>query len=405
MVPVEDDDGVNARRRSAATTALVAAGAVVLAVTLITGLTGTSGPEPVASVDALVDDGADDGPTDDGLADDGLAEDGLADDGDADGGDAAADGDAGSALMSADDGVAGEDTPVSRGGTNPFAGRRLFTWPHSALDDVAAWGLDDPEDVAVVERVLEVPVARWFGSWAPDPFEAVDRYVTAADEAGELPVILAFNVPLMDCSSYDGGGAPSDDAYRSWVERMAAGIGERDAVVVLEPSGLGRLGCLDPEQQSTIVGLLSEAVDVLGAQPGTSVYIDAGHPEWLPLEVLVPRLVLAGVDRARGVSINIANHVATDEAIAYAEAIHSATGAQAIIDTSRNGAGHDGEACNAPGRAIGALPTDETGSEVVDAFFWGKLPGESDGDCGDGGEPAGTFLPERALELARRAGW
>jgi len=54
-----------------------------------------------------------------------------------------------------------------------------------------------------------------------------------------------------------------------------------------------------------------------------------------------------------------------------------------IIDTGRNGvvdARQDcANWCNPRGMGVGALPSAETGEEFVDAFFWLKTPGESDG--------------------------
>ncbi|HEU4535784.1 MAG TPA: glycoside hydrolase family 6 protein, partial [Polyangiaceae bacterium] len=74
------------------------------------------------------------------------------------------------------------------------------------------------------------------------------------------------------------------------------------------------------------------------------------------------------------------------------------------IDTSRNGKGSNGEWCNPSGRALGASPTASTGDPLVDAFFWLKAPGESDGAC-NGGPSAGTFWPDYALGLAQRAAY
>ena len=73
-----------------------------------------------------------------------------------------------------------------------------------------------------------------------------------------------------------------------------------------------------------------------------------------------------------------------------------------VIDTSRNGNGSNGEWCNPRGRAIGSRPTTATGNNLVDAYLWIKVPGESDGYC-NGGPSAGTFWPEYALELVRNA--
>jgi len=56
-----------------------------------------------------------------------------------------------------------------------------------------------------------------------------------------------------------------------------------------------------------------------------------------------------------------------------------------IIDTGRNGAAHDPRSscqswCNTRGAGAGHVPTMNTGvSDVVDAFWWLKTPGESDG--------------------------
>ncbi|MFH9671917.1 glycoside hydrolase family 6 protein [Streptomyces sp. NPDC017405] len=97
-----------------------------------------------------------------------------------------------------------------------------------------------------------------------------------------------------------------------------------------------------------------------------------------------------------------------------------------VIDTSRNGRGAwtpepgkysgDPEAwCNAPGRGLGPRPTSATGTQLVDAYLWVKVPGESDGGCtrGTGGTvdpeygvvdpPAGAWWPDQAHALARNA--
>jgi endoglucanase len=99
-----------------------------------------------------------------------------------------------------------------------------------------------------------------------------------------------------------------------------------------------------------------------------------------------------------------------------------------VIDTSRNGAGPwlppsdmfpvpsvAEDWCNPPDRGLGIRPTRDTGIDLVDAFLWIKIPGESDGLChrGSGGpedpvrdmvDPAaGQWFPEMALELVHNA--
>ncbi len=92
-----------------------------------------------------------------------------------------------------------------------------------------------------------------------------------------------------------------------------------------------------------------------------------------------------------------------------------------MIDTSRNGVGPwdapDGvysdaeDWCNPPARGLGERPTTTTGTPLVDAYLWIKVPGESDGQCyrGTGGptdpergtqDPAaGLWFAEQAREL------
>lgn len=117
------------------------------------------------------------------------------------------------------------------------------------------------------------------------------------------------------------------------------------------------------------------------------------------------RLRRAGVGRARGFAVNVANFRTTPESIAHGRRISAALGGVPfVIDTSRNGAGPatDGAWCNPPGRALGSVPTVNTGDPRVDAFLWVKRPGESDGTC-EGGPDPGTFWPEYAIGLAQRS--
>ncbi len=99
-----------------------------------------------------------------------------------------------------------------------------------------------------------------------------------------------------------------------------------------------------------------------------------------------------------------------------------------VIDTSRNGQGpwdpsgkgySDAQDwCNPPDRGLGIKPTMDTGNDLVDAYLWVKIPGESDGECTRGLGPAGTtvdpewglidpaagaWFPEMALQLAQNA--
>jgi cytochrome c peroxidase len=136
---------------------------------------------------------------------------------------------------------------------------------------------------------------------------------------------------------------------------------------------------------------------------GMAVYLDAGHGNWHSAAEMASRLTRAGVAEARGFSLNVSNFNVTEREVAYGRDISARIGKRPfIVDTSRNGLGSDGNWCNPKDRALGTPATASTGHADVDALFWIKRPGESDGACN--GEPnAGDWWPEYALGLAQRA--
>jgi cellulase/cellobiase CelA1 len=50
--------------------------------------------------------------------------------------------------------------------------------------------------------------------------------------------MVRYNIPFRDCAQYSAGGATSVAEYGAWIHAVAAGIGTRDGVVLLEPDGL-----------------------------------------------------------------------------------------------------------------------------------------------------------------------
>jgi len=294
--------------------------------------------------------------------------------------------------------------------------------PEANLDAASVEFYVDPDSNAQAQaaewrdtrpEVADHPQADWFGDWTADPRTHIGDRVTQVVEAGALPVMVVYNIPYRDCGLYSAGGANDPEVYRAWIEAAAEGIGDRPAVVVLEPDALASTDCLSPEQTTERYDLLGFAVDTLEAQPEVDVYIDAGNATWHPPEEAARRLGLAGIDRATGFALNVSNYLTTEESAGYGLAISDAIGTDGgtrfVIDTSRNGNGawesDDPEAwCNPPGRALGEPPTVETANPLVDAWLWIKRPGESDGEC-RGAPAAGVWYPEYALKLARNAAW
>jgi len=296
------------------------------------------------------------------------------------------------------------------------SGARLYWSENNATRQARAWRETRPSDAALLDKIAGQPVARWLGEWTPDVRATAERETTAAAAAGTVPVFIAYNIPGRDCGSYSTGGQRSPQAYRDWIGALARGIGDRPAAVVLEPDALGLLTCLSPADQQIRLDLLRDAVRTLGAGARTAVYIDAGSSNWLSVEKAIARLRAAGVDRARGFSLNVSGFQRTPDLVTYGVAISQGLGgaepARFVIDTSRNGNGPlpaaedpAGEPwCNPPGRALGERPTPSTPHPLADALLWLKVPGESDGAC-RGGPTAGAFWPDYALGLASRGPW
>ncbi|MFD7814202.1 glycoside hydrolase family 6 protein [Streptomyces sp. NPDC059785] len=264
-------------------------------------------------------------------------------------------------------------------------------------------------DADLLERIARQPAALWPAG--DDPGSVVGPAVTAAAREKRTALFVAYNIPHRDCGQHSAGGAADADAYREWIGRFADALGERRALVVLEPDAVAHIvdGCTPGEYHGEREQLLNEAIDRLKQQPGTRVYLDAGNPAWIEdSRKLVEPLRRAGVDRADGFSLNVSNFQTDTKTKEYGVALsHDLDGKHFVIDTSRNGngplGGTPGDAwCNPPGRALGTPPTTDTGEPALDAFLWIKRPGESDGPC-RGGPAAGRWWPDYALGLARNA--
>lgn len=292
---------------------------------------------------------------------------------------------------------------------NPFANAKLFIDPESnAKKEADLWRNIRPQDAASFDKIASQPQADWFGDWNQYIQQDVNNRVLQIAQAGALPVLVAYNIPKRDCNSYSAGGAISPDAYKNWITAFANGIGNQKAVVILEPDALAMLDCLPSNADREIrIQLISYAIDVLKSKPNITVYVDAGHSNWIRANVMAQRLQKAGIHKADGFATNVSNFMSVQNEIKYGKELSSRIGGKRfIIDTSRNGNGPLSTSkegwCNPKGRALGPQPTSKTGNSLVDAFFWIKRPGESDGTC-NGGKPSGQWWPEYALLLAQRA--
>ncbi len=294
----------------------------------------------------------------------------------------------------------------------PLSGLRLYVDRHSpAAVQVASWrAVGDTADATILQRIAGQPTARWFAGGDPNPRAAAAGLVNAAAAARSVAELVLYYIPDRDCHGYSSGGASTRAAYIAWVTQIAQGIGDRAAVVVLEPDAVDQAadGCLSRGARVVRYRLLSQAIRILKSNPRVRIYLDAGNPGWLPVSRIVGPLRRAGIGQADGFSLNVANFHTTRDSIAYGRSISRALGGgRFVIDVGRNGngapVGAPGTAswCNPPGRALGKAPTTSTGDPLVDGLLWIKAPGESDGACHPGDPPAGAWWPAAALALAQ----
>jgi endoglucanase len=263
------------------------------------------------------------------------------------------------------------------------------------------------EDAEQIRKIAEQPTGEWIGPENPE--QEAQGFTEAAAKAGRTALLVLYDIPHRDCGQYSQGGAADGNAYRAWIDGVAAGIGDRPATVVLEPDAVLHLvdGCTPEEFHEERYDLLKGAITKLKSLKNTKVYLDAGNAGWGHPDQIFEPLERAGIDLADGFAVNVSNFYSTKDSIAYGKQLSAKVGDKHfVIDTSRNGNGPytagkaDENWCNPPGRELGEPPTTKTADPLVDAYLWVKRPGESDGTC-KGGPTAGQWWASYALALAK----
>jgi endoglucanase len=274
--------------------------------------------------------------------------------------------------------------------------------PNSSVEQWIAANPSNPNEPVIAKDIASWSQATWFTTYNPTAIQSqVSALTSAAAAKSQVPVLVAYEIPNRDCGGASAGGAPSIANYETWISNFAAGLGSGTVIVILEPDSLALQSCLSSADASARDGAIDFAGHVIHADdPSAKVYFDGGHSNWNSAAQQAATLKAAGVTTdADGVFTNVSNFEWTNDELYYGQQILAALGDSSlhlVIDTSRNGIGPGNTWCDPSGRAIGLVPTANTGYSFVDAFLWVKPPGEADG-CAD---KAGTFDPALAAALA-----
>jgi endoglucanase len=186
----------------------------------------------------------------------------------------------------------------------------------------------------LIREMTGEPQAVWLNGGSPEEVKTrIEQIIANSENKGQVPVLVAYNIPYRDCGSYSAGGVDSRNQYEAWINGFAQGIGNHNAIVILEPDSIGIIpyykdidGTVDScrpgdANQYTAASfrflMLNYAVDTLKSHSNTWVYLDGTQSRWLSVGDAAYRLVQAGVLRADGFFLNVSNYQPTEELIKY----------------------------------------------------------------------------------------
>jgi endoglucanase len=235
-----------------------------------------------------------------------------------------------------------------------------------------------------------------------------------AADPGTVPIFTTYFLYQAGYCETSGEILSHRGTFERQINEMARGIGRRPAVMLLELDALGASRCMQRNGALRYwEGDMRYEINKLAALPHTVVYMEAGYADSNDPRYTATALNAVGIRKIRGFWTNDTHEDWTIKEVRWGERVSRLTrGAHFIVNTATNGRGplipanrvRDGNEvlCNPPGRGIGPLPTVNPGFAGVDAFLWTAPPGNSSGSC-NGGPPAGTFWPAKAIAMSALA--
>eukprot|EP00833_Pecoramyces_ruminatium_P003856 jgi/Orpsp1_1/1177888/evm.model.c7180000063223.1 len=318
---------------------------------------------------------------------------------------------------------------------NPFSGVEFFINPYYVAEvDGAIAQMTDSSLIAKAEKMKTYSNAIWLdtiknmNSWLETNLKGALAQQTGSKKV--LTVFVVYDLPGRDCHALASNGellANASDAQRykteyiDVIEKHLKTYNSQPVVLIVEPDSLANLVT---NLESTPACASSESyyldghaylIKKFGVLPHVAMYLDIGHAFWLGWDdnrekagKVYSKVIQSGSPgKVRGFTDNVSNYTPWEDPTLsrgpdtewnpcpdekrFLEAMHKdfkAAGIESVYfvsDTSRNGhktdRKHPGEWCNQTGVGIGARPkaSPVSGMDYLDAFYWIKPLGESDG--------------------------
>ncbi|KAG4091709.1 glycoside hydrolase family 6 protein [Neocallimastix lanati (nom. inval.)] len=319
---------------------------------------------------------------------------------------------------------------------NPFANKIFYINPYYVEEvDGAIAQMTDASLISKAEKMKTFSNAIWLDtiknmqSWLePNLKGALAQQKSAGKEV--LTVFVVYDLPGRDCHALasngellanEGDWARYKSEYIDVIEEKLRTYKSQPVVLIVEPDSLANMvtnldstpACRDSERY--YMDGHAYLIQKFGVLPHVAMYLDIGHAFWLGWDdnrqkagKVYSKVIQSGAPgKVRGFTDNVANYTPWEDPTLsrgpetewnpcpdekrYLEAIHkdfTAAGIPSVYfvcDTSRNGKKvdrkHPGEWCNQIGVGIGARPQASpiSGMPYLDAFYWIKPLGESDG--------------------------
>jgi cellulose 1,4-beta-cellobiosidase len=324
---------------------------------------------------------------------------------------------------------------------NPFLGTDYYTNPDFA-DEIEITIKAHPELETQLRKTQNISAAYWIDTIdrIGNITKVLEGAKAQQAKTGKktLTTFIVYDLPNRDCAAAASNGELlcADSActeglntyrtkYIDPIVQIFKKYPDQPIVAVVEPDSLGNVATNLAVQKCAIAENayltgIAYSIAQLSTLPNVYIYLDACHGGWLGWDdnrVKISQIFLkvltaaGGVDKIRGFATNTANYQPLGSLTStadpcklesqYNHAINEVkyvsmlsqslqsvgiTGKGFIIDTARSGVTNMrsdcSNWCNINNSGLGIRPTSDTSSSglsIIDAYYWLKTPGESDG--------------------------